>query len=86
MGADPDLMFTDGDVAMAASIRERLPLTVHLLCMWHLGNTTDKHSRRLFPSSRHDKEIIQFIHEFRKLLQHGGKGVMQTSDEYYEER
>lgn len=78
-GADLDLMFTDGDVATAAAIREKLPSTVHLLCIWHLAKTVKKHADRLFPSSKHEKQRNIFKLEFGKLLKHGGKGVKQTT-------
>jgi hypothetical protein len=33
----PCVMFTDSDPAMALALRERLPSTLHLLCIWHLS-------------------------------------------------
>jgi hypothetical protein len=34
MGCHPDVMFTDGDVAMAAALRMALKETKHMLCVW----------------------------------------------------
>ena len=34
---DPNVIFTDSDPAMASAIAKVLPLTIHLLCTWHLS-------------------------------------------------
>jgi len=38
-GVEPKTFFSDGDLAIAAAIKEVFPNTKHCLCMWHFKGT-----------------------------------------------
>ena len=44
----PKVLFTDGDPAMAAAIRNALPNTFHLLCTYHLSKNLYTHIKPVF--------------------------------------
>ena len=47
----PDIIISDGDLAIAAAIREELPNTHHCFCVWHTLYPTSWHT--LYPTSWH---------------------------------
>ena len=44
-GAQPDVIFTDGDKAMAKAIKAVLPMSKHLLCLYHINKNIAKHCK-----------------------------------------
>eukprot|EP00227_Mantoniella_beaufortii_P016526 CAMPEP_0197578680 /NCGR_PEP_ID=MMETSP1326-20131121/2790_1 /TAXON_ID=1155430 /ORGANISM="Genus nov. species nov., Strain RCC2288" /LENGTH=324 /DNA_ID=CAMNT_0043141887 /DNA_START=1 /DNA_END=971 /DNA_ORIENTATION=+ len=77
MGSDSDVMFTDGDVAMAAALRSQSPAVAHLLCVYHLEQNLLTHANRLFPKAIDKPAQAKFITE---LLTVGGNGLEECAD------
>jgi hypothetical protein len=88
MQCQPDVMFTDGDPAMAAALRMALPATKHLLCVFHIGLNLLTHASRLFPKSSELPAKKLFNRAFNDLMTKSGdgqwKGVAESPDEYFE--
>lgn len=74
----PDVMFTDGDLAMAAALKVGLVAagTVHLLCVWHLAENLTKHLWRLFPAKGTNPDLNadarkRFSQKFNDIMTKG---------------
>ena len=87
-GSHPDVLLTDGDLAMAAACARVLPESRHLLCAWHIGQNLLTHALRLFPPRGTSPDMNagpreKFMTAFRALLDFGGSGTM-SADEYFD--
>ena len=88
--SEPDVLLTDGDLAMAAAAGLSFHRCAHLLCIWHLGENLGKHAKRLFPQrgtnpDTNEKARDEFIAAIKDIMNEGGPGL-DSAEEYFEKR
>mmetsp|Transcript_1623 Transcript_1623/g.7190 ORF Transcript_1623/g.7190 Transcript_1623/m.7190 type:complete len:763 (+) Transcript_1623:2949-5237(+) len=89
-GSEPNVLLTDGDLAMAAAAKMSFIETKHHLCVWHLGENLLKHAMKLFPPrgvspDMNAKPRREFMDAFKNIMKHGGPGRV-SPEEYFETR
>ena len=87
----PDVLVTDGDLAMAVAAKAVFPGSRHLLCTWHISQNLYEHAVKLFrpaggTGARPDENCARrkaFILAFMDIMTCGGPGL-ETPDAYFE--
>ena len=89
-GSEPDVLLTDGDLAMAAAAGLSLANCAHLLCIWHLQENLLTHAKRLFPPrgsnpDKNTKPRDEFMQAIKDIMSKGGPGI-ESAEEYFEKQ
>ena len=77
VGIQPQLVLTDADPGVTASIADVFPLARHLWCLWHIHLNLRKNLGRLL-----DTQFSQFVADFKHVQAHISKAVF---DEQWEQ-
>ena len=76
----PNVILTGGDLWLAQGIREVFPMSVHLLCVWHLVRNITKHFKGMFAGG--SNSLWQnFYNMFWKILLCSDRQSVSTFDE-----
>jgi len=87
-GSEPDVLLTDGDLAMAAAAKMSFAKTRHHLCIWHLQENLLKHAVKLFPPRGSSPDMNRgprraFMQAFKDIMTKGGPGRV-SPEEYFD--
>ena len=75
-GIPPQLVLTDADPGVTASIAETFPAARHLWCLWHIHQNLRKNLGRIL-----DSQYSQFAAQFKACQQHVSETIFKAKYE-----